>query len=104
MWQFRLKHEYIASGLLYGLAPLLLYALLDSFWLGLLLGFWLVVGLIRWFTAIVWHPWMVWLGYTISLGLAGLIIALGLHPVTVTLYVLNWLAAGMLASMVFNRY
>lgn len=104
MRQFRLKHEYIASGLLYGLAPLLLYALFDSFWLALCLGFWLVVGLIRWFTAIVWQSWIVWLSYGVSFGLATLIIALGLHPVTVTLYVLNWLAAGVLASMVFNRY
>ncbi|ABX07115.1 MAG TPA: hypothetical protein DEF47_14030 [Herpetosiphon sp.] len=103
MW-FRLKHEYIASGLLYGLAPLLLYALFDSFWLGLGLGFWLVVGLIRWFTAIVWQPWIVWLSYGISFGLAVLIIALGLHPLTVMVYFLGWLAAGVLASMAFNRY
>ncbi len=101
---FRLKHEYLVSSVLYGAAPLLLYALLDSLWLGLFLGFWLVVGLIRWFTALVWRPWMVGLGYAASFGCASLIIALGLHPTTVTLYFLAWLAAGVVASMLFNRY
>ncbi|MFD3166522.1 hypothetical protein [Herpetosiphon sp. NSE202] len=102
--KFRLKHEYLVSGLLYGAAPLLLYALLDSLWLGLFFGFWLVVGLIRWFTAIVWRPWMVWLGYAATLGLAALIMALGLHPTTVSLYFLAWLVAGVVASMLLNRY
>ena len=103
MW-FRLKHEYLVSSLLYGAAPLLLYAWLDSLWLGLGLGFCLVVGLIRWFTALVWRPWMVWLGYAASLGLAALISALGMQPTTVSVYFLAWLAVGVLASMLFNRY